>query len=514
MRFYRVLARFLVTVVNNSAGRAFRFNSANVDLNRLAPQVVPMLAYLYGRSSDGINILCMSRQKLQLIHPPDDDLTVQKIAPIGLALIGKAVEDIIDVEIIDGNNMEVEDVIAMLDGDYIGVTDWYCKHENSLKILKRAKELGAITIAGGPNATHLADRYLTNHSFIDYVVVGDGEEAMRQLVSKKPLFFIPNLVYKKDGKIIHNKKANVTLNRIFDLDKVVNFRPEDHPKWHPFPISSIRGCIKESKGERCSFCSIAHTLKIMNAELVWEQIDLLHSKYGFTYFFETGDSFLVGKWPERLLATRPDHLKHIQFRVYASPEEINYDNIQILKELNAKELFIGVEHTDKEILHRAHKYHTPEEMEELLVMIDEAGIKPLLPFIFGLPGETIETLKKNCEFIESIMRKRPKSHVTISIPIPLFGTELFNELAAIPEVREAYKSAGDLEKDDSFHYELLIRLLAKHMTDIDYRILMAYVKIGRELAGTKGNAAGHYERFEIISKFLSSPKTSPIKWQR
>jgi radical SAM superfamily enzyme YgiQ (UPF0313 family) len=152
-------------------------------------------------------------------------------------------------------------------------------------------------------------------------------------------------------------------------------------------------------------------------------------------------------------------------------------------------------------------------MEELLVMIDEAGIKPLLPFIFGLPGETIETLKVNCDFIESIMRKRPKSHVTISIPIPLFGTELFNQLAEIPEVKAAYSSVGNLDKDDSFDYELLIRLLAKHMTDIDYRILMAYVKIGRELAGTKGNAAGHYERFEIISKYLTGAKDSiPVKW--
>lgn len=443
------------------------------------------------------------KPKLQLIHPPDDDLTVAQIPPIGLALIAKAVEDIADVEIIDGNKLFIDDVLDMLDGDYIGVTDWYCKHENCLAILKKAKELGAITLAGGPNATHLADRYLINNSFIDYVVVGDGENAVYQLLSNAPLELVPNLVYRKDNKIVHNKALNVTLNRIFDLDKIVNFNIENYPPFHPFPISSIRGCIKESKGERCSFCSIAHTLKIMNVDLVWKQIDLLNSKYGFEWFFETGDSFLVGKWPEKLWEARPEHLSHIKFRVYASPEEITYDNIQTLKKLNVTELFIGVEHTDTEILNRAHKYHTPDEMEAILVMLDDVGIKPLLPMIFGLPGETLETLKTNCKFIESVMEKRPNTHVTIAVPMPLFGTELFNELAVIPEVKEAYKSRGDIDKDDSFDYELLMRLLTKHMTSIDYRMLMAYVKTGKRLAKTKGRDAGHFERFKMIGKYLA-----------
>ena len=457
----------------------------------------------------GNNRLYAKRLKLQLIHPPDDDLTVEVIAPIGLALIAKAVEHIVDVEIIDGNNESIENVLKMLDGDYIGVTDWFCKHKNALRILEKAKSIGAITLVGGPNATHLADRYLNNQPYVDYVVTGDGEDAMLQLVSNCPLEFIPNLVYRKDGKVVHNRKANVTLNRTFDLENVVNFDPANHPKHHPFPISSIRGCIKESKGERCSFCSIAHTLKIMSAELVWEQIDILHEKYGFTYFFETGDSFLVGKWPERLLQCRPAHLSHIEFRVYASPEEISYENIQVLKKLNAREVFIGVEHTDKAILNRAHKYHTPDEMEELLVMIDEAGIRPLLPFIFGLPGETKETLKKNCEFIESIMTKRPNTHVTIAIPIPLFGTELFNELAAIEEAKTSYNNSGqhrdkNLDTDDSFDYELLIRLSIKHQTEIDYRVLMAYVKIGKQLAGGSGKLAGHLERFKVMANSLNT----------
>ena len=53
-----------------------------------------------------------------------------------------------------------------------------------------------------------------------------------------------------------------------------------------------------------------------------------------------------------------------------------------------------------------------------------------------------------------------------------------------------------------FDYELLIRLLTKHLTEIDYNILMAYVTIGKSLAGNKGPAEGHFGRFKMMGEHL------------
>jgi len=218
--------------------------------------------------------------KLQLIQPPDDydGSNREWVTPIGLELIAACLNDFVEVEIIDGGNMKMDDIIDRLDGDYIGVQDWYTKHNNTLILLKEAKKRGAITLVGGPNATHLAERILTNHDFVDYIVVGDGEDAVYKLLMGGPPELIQNLAYKKDGKVIINQKVNVQLETLFDLSHIPNVNLERYSKL-PFPLSSVRGCIKADLGERCTFCSIDHTLKVMKPELVWEQIDILYQKY-------------------------------------------------------------------------------------------------------------------------------------------------------------------------------------------------------------------------------------------
>jgi radical SAM superfamily enzyme YgiQ (UPF0313 family) len=103
-------------------------------------------------------------------------------------------------------------ILGALDGEYIGVQDWYTKHENSLTLLRAAKEKGATTLIGGPNANHLAERLLANNDFIDYVVIEDGEDAVRQLISGVPPEIIPNLCYRNEsGEPVRNKIVNAKL---------------------------------------------------------------------------------------------------------------------------------------------------------------------------------------------------------------------------------------------------------------------------------------------------------------
>jgi len=437
--------------------------------------------------------------KLQLIQPPDDVFKQGGLssAPIGLELIASSLGDNVTVEIFDGGHTRLEEILERLDGDYIGVQDWYTKHDNTLTILRKAKEIGAITLVGGPNATHLSDRLLRNHSFIDYVVIGDGEQAVPQLLGGVPLELIPNLVYRKDNEIQRNANFNVKLNTIFDLTHFVNF-PLEKYKIDPFPLSSVRGCIKADLGERCSFCSIEHTLKIMNVDKVWEQIDLLHSKYGLSYFHETGDSFLVGNWPQKLLAARPEHLKHVSFSIYAGIEEIAEKHVEILRDLNIKVVFVGVESTDPVILDNIKKYYTIDEIHEKLDILHRAGIIADVPFIFGLPGESKETLETTYQFVKETLELRPDTRIMTNIIVPIFGCDLFDDLASMPEVRQVYR--GNLDRDDVFDYELLIRLLVHHKTSVGYDVIMQYMKKTRLLFGRKG--AGESRRYKILAAGL------------
>lgn len=441
--------------------------------------------------------------KVQLIQPPDDCVDTRRtwVAPIGLELIAHSLKGIATTEVIDGGNISLEKTLSMLDGDYIGVQDWYTKHSNALAILKAAKKLGATTLIGGPNANHLAERILANNDYIDYAVIEDGEDAVRMLIEGAPLESIPNLCYRnKEGKPVRNRIMNAKLDRIFDLEHIRDLDLSMYNR-EPFPLSSVRGCIKAELGERCSFCSISHSLKVMQVDTVWKQIDLLYQKYGLDYFLETGDSFLIGHWPDKLLAARPDHLKHIRWQIYAGIEEITQEAIDISRKLNVVEVFVGVEHTDTEVLRRIKKAYPGGigEIEEKLQMIHDAGIQAHAPFMLGLPGETSKSLEATYQFIKHTAEVRPETKLMVNIPVPIFGTDLFDELQIHPEIRKVYNGTwGNLDKDDSFDFELLIRLQTKWQTSVDYGELIRVIDRARKVIGSCN--AGDLRRWKLAEK--------------
>jgi len=58
----------------------------------------------------------------------------------------------------------------------------YTRHRHaSLDRLRRAKESGAITVAGGPHVSIMAKQMAAHYDFIDYLVVGDGELAWKAI---------------------------------------------------------------------------------------------------------------------------------------------------------------------------------------------------------------------------------------------------------------------------------------------------------------------------------------------
>lgn len=432
--------------------------------------------------------------KIQLIRPPLDDwypnegqFTGLESPPIGLAIIAKAVKDA-EVEILDGKDLSIDEIAKELNGDIIGTTDIYSNHKNALEILRQAKSKGAVTFIGGPNVTHLAENILRNHEYVDYTAVGDGEVALSMFVSGENKENIPNLVYRGHGQIIRNKIRNAPLNILFDLEDILNLTLDIEKA---VSISSIRGCIKAEKQRRCSFCSMDNKLNTMHPELVWQQIRILHEKYGAAFFWETGDSFIVGDFPQRLIAARPDDLRHIQFKMYTSPDQLNEVNVKTLGDLNARDIYVGIESVNDLILKRANKSYTISDIEDALYLLEEQGISPIhVPFIYGLPGETQKTAEESFRFAEKLARKHPDMKIVSSLPIPFPGTQLFNNLRNNQKAREEYP--GDLYKDDFFDYKKLIQIQTKYFTSVDYDTLCTYIGRTRQLISKEGNVTSFY----------------------
>lgn len=450
----------------------------------------------------------VSEKKVQLFHPPEDkgysgEAEVKKLRalPIGLEIIAKSIEkenpEAI-VEIFDGNIESLENLLEKISAGIVGVSDWYSKHDNALKILEEAKRKGSVTVIGGPNAAHSAERILKNHQFVDYVVAGDGEEAMAKLVADEKPEMIPNLYWRtKDGDIQFSFSKQAEMDKKYDLrhldkETIKIYKKENNP----FLLSSIRGCVKAASGKRCIFCSLREKgVRTMDTNLVWEQIRELNNKYGTNYYFETGDSFFVKDFPEMLLANRPEDLKDIEFRIYASPEQLTEENVEILKKLNVKKVFVGIETADEELLKKLGKHYKKRHIIKAVELLNKADIEMQCPFMYGIPGETQETMEETYQFAKELIEKYPNIKDILSGHlIPLIGTEMFEKIKNNEAIKKEYK--GDLEEDDELDYEQLVELQTKYLTQVSKEEINEYINKTRKLIEGRGSVGA----FGVVKK--------------
>ncbi|MBU0535944.1 MAG: radical SAM protein [Nanoarchaeota archaeon] len=430
--------------------------------------------------------------KVQLIRPPfDKGYNVEQFEdnisfPVGLLLLANTIKQRmpgVEVEVIDGLNQPIERTLAQVGNtDFVGATSFFSNYGQALRILEHAKKKGATTIIGGPNITHLGKRIITNRSFVDYAVVNDGEDVLPEIVLGTAGRNTPNLVYRnEDGKVVESSvRRNAQLITLFDLESLTdreNLQPQS------VPVSGIRGCMKAEKESICDFCSIDHKLKVMNPKNMWEQVRILKS-YGFDYIWEVGETAYSG-YLKALFKTRPEDLTDTNWKFLICADLVDNHVVKTLKALGTKEVVIGIETPNDDVLRNVGKKATFADIKRAIKLLTDEGINIHANILYGLTGETYESANATFEYIKYLAGDNP--HITkilASHAIPFFGTGMFRRLAGNAVAAGEY--SGDLSKDDIFDYNALTRIYTKYFTSVDFDEMERLVRQTRALMIGRG----------------------------
>jgi anaerobic magnesium-protoporphyrin IX monomethyl ester cyclase len=97
-----------------------------------------------------------------------------------------------------------------------------------------------------------------------------------------------------------------------------------------------------------------------------------------------------------------------------------YDYLKELRDGGLVEIFVGVESADNNIKNQIHKKTTIEQDTNIVRWCKELGIRAKCSFIFGLPGESEESMAETRRWI---LEHRP-DRVQIGRLIPFKGTPL------------------------------------------------------------------------------------------
>ncbi len=263
-----------------------------------------------------------------------------------------------------------------------------------------------VLIAGGPHATHAPEECF--EVGFDYVIKGYAERNLLWILSKanqKPK-------YKPgDPEIDTLPYPDRDALPIKDYKYEIDGRPAT-------VIMTSRGCPFS-----CAFCArISHKYEMQSAWKTINEINSIHSNYGFTAFMIFDDVFVANE--DRLsrisMAFRSGNFK---FRCFVRSNLVNPLVCELLKNMGVVEVGIGIESGSDKILKQNMKGTTRQMNTNAVKMLNDHGIRVKAFIIIGLPGEDHQTVAETISWIEC----NELSNIDVSIFQPLPGSPIFKE---------------------------------------------------------------------------------------
>jgi len=354
--------------------------------------------------------------KVTLISPPSPFLIDQKaFPPLGLLYVAGFLEhngiDIIVADLAD-KETELENALEpYIDADLYGITSTSPQYPQALKILKilRRRNPEARIVIGGAYPSSLPDKCI--HDGFDFIVAGEGEEAMLQLIK--------NVDKKQTPGIVRS-------SYIQDLNTI------PFPARHLVDISSFAYSIDEGRGTTlitsrgcpyvCSFCSKEvwqRGARFHRTDYVIDELEHIINKYDFKHFLFLDDTITIRKKRLLELCSRMEPLD-IKWRCYARTTTTK-DMLIAMKRAGCVEIGVGVESGSQKILDIVDKKETVEQNAAFVELCKQVGITANVFIMIGLPGETYETVEETRRWME---RVRPHKF-GFNIFMPYAGTPVY-----------------------------------------------------------------------------------------
>lgn len=329
--------------------------------------------------------------KVCFIHTPVPELLDDRLdPPVGLLYMATVLNQSgVQASIVDLCGMAESDWEGSIpEADFYGFSTYTANYHRTLGILDLVKKIkpDVITIAGGPHATACSEEVIKS---FDYVVKGEGERAIMDIVSKatpkgivqgEPVLDLSDLPYPD-----------------YDLVDLGSYTRDFEGKF-ALPIFSSRSCPF-----RCAFCSASvmpggSLVRRRSVEDFVGEIESELDRYGDIAFRMKDDLFGSNlPWLRRFANAAPKIEYSCNVRGDCKPEILD-----ILAATGCKWACIGVESGDDSILRMMDKRLTVAQSERTVRYAKARGIKVLGWFVVGFPGETWDTVKRTVDFIQRL----------------------------------------------------------------------------------------------------------------
>ncbi len=394
------------------------------------------------------------RRRLRIVVPAFPAFNIysriaRKTTALGPVCVATAVHEIEgwDAEVIDENNLgrygprspaggaDHELLQEQRPADVVGFYGGLTSTAPRLYELARFyKQRGIITITGGQ---HFAGENAAEalHNGIGYVVFGEGEKTIRELLQvvegRREANSIRGIAYLEHGRVVRTPDREPLAD--FDELPYPDFSLVRYAKIAIFPVERIRGCCMN-----CEFCTVKGKPRCASVDRLLGNLSHLVETHNARQFFIVDDLF--GQQRDetvRFCHLFADYQRRIEKRLETTVQ-IRLDKardpelLTAMRRAGIKYVAIGFESPIDEELKAMNKAIHSREMLSLVQVFHQFGFLIHGMFIFGYPlaepASFCMPVRERVHRFRSFIRKAKIDTVQVLLPVPLPGTELRRRL--------------------------------------------------------------------------------------
>lgn len=318
---------------------------------------------------------------------------------------------------------------------------WSCYSPEFPALVSELAALRAVTddvrvthLLGGVHATAQPRQCLA--AGFDVVAVGEGEATLpavvAALVGDGDLTAVPGLAALDGAGALVSTGPAPRL----PLDAAPSFATD----WGRYgPIEITRGCIYA-----CRFCQTPYMFKARfrhrSIDSVREHVERLrHEGMRYVRFitpsalsYGTDDTEPNLAAVDELLATSRDAIGpggKVYFGSFPSearPEHITAEALAVLRRwVDNTTIIVGAQSGSDAVLAHTKRGHGTDVVERAVALCLEAGFRPDVDFVFGLPGETDDDARASLALASRLVERGARIHNHVFMPLP--GTPFADE---------------------------------------------------------------------------------------
>lgn len=357
------------------------------------------------------------------------------------------------------------------------------------------KRHGSVKVVlGGPFFCRNDVKLFMGVKSVDFVVLGDGERALLDLVrylsddKRVRLGRISGLVYRKGEKVLRNEVKQLGLNSLpsTDYDGIIGeyktirqknrivhtvrtfgghlyFKtrlsaylnrlctPSKFPfinKIHTHPPPSFSYQVSKGCIGKCIFCNYkgGQAINLKSPRLIAQDVRRLVEKYNTHVFFFSCNSINIDNKHLRNLCLELIKTKtQIKWDSFARPQNLSLDLLKLMKKSGCRLLIFGVESGSQKVLDWLNKGLTVEEAEKTLKNAKKAGIITRAELIINTPIEEKEDILETINFIKK--NKKNINALSVSKFCLAYGSTLYlNRKNRILENWQEIRNEDSLKK--------------------------------------------------------------------